>query len=209
MSFRILRHSSLRRQCSWRVLSCALFVLSGSAAARTQDRVPLPDLGALPEFSLIDEAQRPLTRQGMIGKVWVADFIFTRCAGQCPLMSGRMAALQQAFADAPDISLLSFTVDPAYDTPEHLAAYGAHYGARPDRWRFLTGPPETVAGLIRQGFHLAVGPEGSASEPITHSVRFVLVDRRAHVRGYYEATDPAALARLTDDARHLLAEVRP
>ena len=167
---------------------------------------PLPDAGPLPGFSLTDARGRTVTLEDLAGSVWIADFIFTRCAGQCPLMSGRMAELQQAFAGTPGLQLVSFTVDPAHDTPDVLAAYGDHHGASDGRWRFVTGEPQAVLALVRAGFRLAVAEEGTPEEPITHSIRLVLVDRRGHVRGSYEATDERVMARLRDDARRLLRE---
>lgn len=195
---------------SRRVLWSGALALAGAAclaiSLASAHRGALPDFGSLPAFSLADAQGRAVTLDGLAGSVWVADFIFTRCAGQCPLMSGRMAELQRAFARTPDLRLVSFTVDPAYDTPERLAAYGQRYEADADRWRFVTGEPQAVLALIRGGFRLAVAEEGTEEEPITHSIRLVLVDRRGHVRGSYEATDERAMARLRDDARQLLGE---
>jgi protein SCO1/2 len=161
--------------------------------------------GQVPDFSLTDQAGHPVTRASLAGSVWVADFIFTRCAGQCPLLSSQMAELQSAFARVPGVQLVSFTVDPEHDTPPMLAAYAAHYGAAPGRWRFLTGSREAVWRLSREGFRLGVGDGGTAQEPITHSVRLVLVDQAGRIRGSYDATDAEALRRLRGDIRRLLA----
>ena len=164
-----------------------------------------PDHGQLPDFSLIDHRGQPFTRHELAGSVWVADFIFTRCAGQCPLMTARMASIQQAFAREPDVQFVSFTVDPSHDTPEVLAAYANHHGAHTGKWRFITGDPQAMTALARTGFRLAVGEEeGSQREPIAHSVRFVLVDRNGHIRGYYDAMDAHAMAQLREDTRALL-----
>ena len=179
----------------------SLISVRPAAAAR---RSPLPDYGRLPEFSLVDQDRRPLSRSMLEGSVWIADFIFTRCAGQCPLMSAQMATLQARVE--PPIRLLSMTVDPLHDTPEALAAYARHYGAEAGRWSFLTGNPEAIRALARDGFHLAISDEGTPEEPVTHSVRFALVDQTGHVRGSYEATDAQAMARLITDARALLHE---
>ena len=199
-SRRGLRFIAIGGVAAWGLTAC--FVL-GLASVH---RGALPDAGPLPAFSLADASGRPVTLNDLAGSVWIADFIFTRCAGQCPLMSGRMAALQRAFAGTPDLRLVSFTVDPAYDTPTVLAAYGDRYGAQAPRWRFVTGEPQAVLALIREGFRLAVAEEGMPEEPITHSIRLALVDRRGHVRGSYEATDARAMARLQDDARRLLKD---
>jgi len=195
-SGRLLRHGALAG-------AGAVFLAISLASAH---RSALPDVGPVPAFSLTDAQGRAVTRLDLAGSVWIADFIFTRCAGQCPLLSGRMARLQEALAGAPGVQLVSFTVDPAYDTPEVLAAYARRYGADAGRWRFLTGEPQAVLALIREGFRLAIAEEGPAEEPITHSIRLVLVDRRGRMRGSYEATDERAMARLQDDARRLLKE---
>ena len=173
-------------------------------APSSSGATPLPDLGALPEFTLTTHRGEPFTRRSLEGSVWIADFIFTRCAGQCPMMTQRMAALQRRVSDTPAVRLTSISVDPSHDTPEALAAYarGANAG---DRWVFLTGPEDEVIALSRNGFHLGVGKDGSPAEPVTHSIRLVLLDRAGHLRGYYDADDPQAMRALERDARHLAA----
>ena len=163
-----------------------------------------PDLGLVPDFSLIDHQRRPVTRGTFEGRVWIADFVFTRCAGQCPLMSAQMAALQRRFTGEPSVQLLSVTVDPVHDTPETLAAYAGRYGADGGRWRFATGEAKAIARLARDGFHLGISDGDTPEEPITHSARFVLVDQRGRLRGLYDATDAQAMARLAADAQALV-----
>jgi protein SCO1/2 len=170
------------------------------AAARIG--VALPDAGKLPEFRLISAAG-PFTRSSLEGSVWVADFIFTRCAGQCVLMSREMASLQAALRSAPGVKFVSFTVDPAYDTLERLQQYGARHGAEDGRWAFVTGEHAQITSLVRDGFRLGLSQDGTPQEPITHSLRLVLLDRRAHIRGYYDATDPRAVEQLAADAAAL------
>ena len=182
-------------------VACGMAV-SRVAAERTV--TPLPDYGPLPEFSLTDQQDRPVRLADLQGTVWVADFIFTRCAGQCPMMTAHMAELQRQFARSPHLRLVSFTVDPAHDTPGVLADYARHSGAG-ERWQFLTGEAEAVAALAQRGFRLGLSDEGSPQEPITHSVRLVLMDRQGRLRGYYDATDAEAMRQLSRDIRRLLS----
>ena len=72
-----------------------------------------------------------------------------------------------------------------------------------DQWRFVTGAPAAITALARDGFHLGVAEGESREEPITHSVRLVLIDARGAIRGYYDATDAQAIRRLQSDARRL------
>jgi cytochrome oxidase Cu insertion factor (SCO1/SenC/PrrC family) len=161
---------------------------------------PTPAARALPEFSLVDHEGRPFTRQTLAGRVWIADFIFTRCAGQCPLMHEAMQRLTRH----PTLQLVSFTVDPAFDTVERLGVFARDVGAPPGRWRFVTGERPALWALARDGFKLGVGEDGSSIEPITHSVRLVLVDQAGRIRGYYNATDAEAMRQLEQHARALL-----
>ena len=168
-------------------------------------RPPLPLLGALPGFALVDQSGQPFTHETLRGRPYVADFIFTTCGGLCPAMTARMAQLQSRLPDS--VALVSFTVDPAHDTPEVLARYAADFKAGP-RWHFATGPRDAVYGLATRGFMLAAmeipaeqrraGDDG----PFLHSSKFVLVDGAGGIRGYYDSEDRTALERLVEDARH-------
>jgi protein SCO1/2 len=163
----------------------------------------LPDYSVVPEFSLTERSNRPVARQDLVGHVWVADFIFTHCSGICPAMSSNMEKLQNKLPK--EIRLVSFSVDPQNDTPEVLSEYANRYNADPERWLFLTGEQEAIQKLSIGGFKLALDPSsGTEAEPITHSSRFVLVDREGHIRGYYGTEDPGALDRLIADANKLL-----
>lgn len=167
----------------------------------------IPTYGQVPAFVLQDQSGQPISRDTLLGKLWIADFIFTRCAGQCPMMSAQMARLAAALRPYRSVKLVSFTVDPAWDTPQVLANYAKAYGASPDQWRFVTGGKEELFHLSHDGFRLSVADgEGTAEEPITHSVRLVLVDSEGNIRGYYDATDTAAIKQLHHDLRRLLRE---
>lgn len=168
----------------------------------------LPVLGVLPEFSLVSNEGRPLSSRDLRGSVWVANFIFTTCPSVCPMLSARMAKLQRDLPRGlrPDeLRLVSFTVDPATDTPTVLRAYAERFDADPERWWFLTGERAALYELIRDGFRLAVAeaPAGTPVEAgglITHSERFVLVDSELRIRGYYSGSEPDGIDLLRRDA---------
>lgn len=161
--------------------------------------------GAVPHFQLLNQAGQPFGSAQLIGKIWIADFIFTTCPGPCPIISTRMSELQKPL-EKTDVHLVSFTVDPAKDTPEVLRGYAQKLQAQAGRWDFLTGPPSTIYNLSRNGFKLAVS-DGSEDAGIpVHSTRMVLVDRHGEIRGYYDATEPDAVTKLLADTNHLLRE---
>lgn len=155
---------------------------------------------------MTERSGRPLARDDLAGKVWIANFVFTRCPDVCPALTARMRDVQKDLADAtPAVELVSFSVDPGHDTPEVLQRYAAGHGAAPG-WHFVTGPRDDTARLLREGFKVAFADDGPATGPITHSDRFVLVDPRFRIRGYYHGSDADDLARLAADARRLARE---
>ncbi|MBI4550301.1 MAG: SCO family protein [Candidatus Omnitrophica bacterium] len=160
-----------------------------SCPAAAGESGALPDYGALSEFTLKDSRGGTFSRGEMEGQVWVADFIFTRCTGTCPRMSLEMGRLQK---ELPGVGFLSFTADPAHDTPEVLGRYAKDYGAG-DRWVFLTGAPE-VLNRVSASLHLGLG-----EDPATHSVRFILIDRQGRIRGYYDPTEKDYVAKIRRD----------
>lgn len=170
-------------------------------------REPLPVLGTIPDFTLTERSGEPVGAKDLAGDVWVADFIFTRCPDVCPALSARMAALrkQLAAAGGEPVTMVSISVDPGHDTPEVLAAYAGRFGAGTD-WLFLTGPRPAIETLLRDGFKVAFADGGPPTAPITHSDRFVLVDRALRVRGYYHGTDQADVRQLAADIATLRAE---
>jgi protein SCO1/2 len=158
---------------------------------------PLPVLGEIPQFELLNQQGSKFGRSALDGHVWIADFIFTNCESSCPRMSSKMHLVQGA--TGPQVKLVSFTVDPARDTPQALAEYGKKYSADTRRWTFLTGDTATLDMLDHDAFKL-----GNLN--MDHSTRFVLVDKKGRVRGYYGLFDGDPVARLAKDAARLEAE---
>jgi protein SCO1/2 len=180
-----------------------LLVIVFVAGCTTSPEAPnIPVFSTVPDFSLTERSNRPITRKDLDGKVWVADFIFTYCSGICPTMSINMEKLQARLPR--EVMLVSFTVDPKNDTPAVLTEYAKRYNADPDRWLFLTGDIDGIHKLSMDGFKLAIDTEsGTELEPITHSSRFALVDREGRIRGYYGMEDADALDRLVADVSKL------
>ncbi len=167
----------------------------------------LPVYSEIGSFELTERSGAAMSNRDLLGKVWIADFIFTRCGGPCPLMSANMKNLETALT-GQNIKLVSFTVDPEYDTPERLTVYASRFGSGAESWLFLTGEKKTIHDLSRQHFLLGVTeiPEEErqdSEDAIMHSTRFVLVDKEGRIRGYYESTESGALEKLVRDAKAL------
>lgn len=160
---------------------------------------PLPIHGKTPGFSFTGGDGNAFESAQLQGKVWVADFFFSTCAGPCPTMSANMGKIQNRFADRDDLHLASFTVYPDHDTPEVLAKYAQKVKADTNRWHFLTGPADALLSLAVDGFKV-----GDSANLLNHSQKFILVDRDMQIRGYYEGTDDAEVAELIQDLERLL-----
>lgn len=178
-----------------------------SACARAQP----PVYASLPDFSMTavgPETEAPFGRGDLLGKVWIAGFVYTSCGGPCPLITGRMAELAGTLPAG--VSLLTVTVDPEGDTPERLRAYAKARQADPRRWVFLRGGAKATYELLYAGFRLPMSTDPSAPKEarVLHSTKLVLVDAAGSVRGYYDALNDLDAHSLARDARALL-EVGP
>ena len=184
----------------------AFGVASTAAIAMLRARtVELPRYGEVPAFALHDSAGQPFGTAQLDGRVWVVDFIFTTCPEVCPRMSEDMARLQtwlQNRALADRVHLVSVSVDPDRDTPEKLRAYAAQYHARPGTWTFATGSQQAIEDAVVRGFKVGVSREKDDSQDgfaIVHGTKFVLVDGKRQIRGYYDTSDTVAMGKLRDD----------
>lgn len=197
-----------RPRLFWGMLLAALVIVFGISTRnwlRPQTE-PLPVLATVPDFSFIERSGEPFGLQQLRGHIWLADFIFTNCAGTCPIMTTQMTELQSAFAkERLEVRLVSFTVDPERDTPEVLRRFAEGYGAEKERWFFITGPGEQMQKLAKEGFMLAAAT-GGEEEAIIHSNRFVLVDREGRIRKYYDGTEEGVAPKIVKDVQALLAE---
>ncbi|MFO1068863.1 MAG: SCO family protein [Geminicoccaceae bacterium] len=171
------------------------------AAARA---ATLPDLGAAADFALIRETGVPFARRDLLGKVVLVDFIYTGCPDICPLLTQKLAEVQDALGPlfGRDVVFVSITMDPQADTPAVLKDYAESLGCDPAGWAFLTGSADEIArAASAYGVFFARTPSGS----IDHNALTSLVDRAGRLRVQYMGTafDPAELER---DLRSLAAD---
>jgi protein SCO1/2 len=181
---------------------------SGYRLSEAQSLESLGEFGPVPEFSLTERSGKTESLAGLSGKVWIADFIYTSCTDTCPLQTAEMAKLQEQWKNQRDLKLVSFSVDPERDTPQALTRYAERFKADADRWLFLTGGKQQISRLIQEGFRLSATPalkSAADDDVILHSARFVLIDRAAQIRGYYDSRDAEALRRLNKDVVTLLS----
>jgi protein SCO1/2 len=175
--------------------------------ARRAPPPPLPVLGTLPDFRLTDQDGRAFGAAELRGYVWMAGFIFTRCPTICPAITARMGKIQKRARGIEEgFRLVSFSVDPAYDTPARLADYARAHKASPRMWKMLTGSIESMKSTVEDGLKIAMGtPEGDQDfASLFHGTHFVLVDKDLRIRGYYDSSAPDTEDRILQDATMLI-----
>ncbi|MEK7264165.1 MAG: SCO family protein [Bacteroidota bacterium] len=156
------------------------------------------------DFSLINQYGVKISKNNLRGKIIIADFIFTSCAGQCPLMSTKMLELYQMFQYEKDVHFISVSVDPETDTPEIFKKYAEGYGVSAGqqkedstKWQFVTGERKEIVRLTREDFKLAFEDNAdNAEEYIMHSAKFVLLNEQTEIIGYYDYDDEAKMKEL-------------
>lgn len=177
-------------------LTAALLVLAFLLAAFKSGAVPdkpLPDYGLVADFTLTNQDGVAVSLNELRGKVWVADIIFTRCPGPCLKMTRQMKDLQASLPQRSQAKLVTLTTDPDFDTPKVLKTYGQRFGADANRWMFLTGTQKQIASLAIDSLKLTAiekKPEERQSpvDLFVHSTIFVIVDKKAHLRGIFETS---------------------
>jgi protein SCO1/2 len=190
------------------VFLVAAILIAGSAVLfRSSERKSsdaMPSMGTVPDFHFITQEGKTLSRADLLGKVWVVDFIFTRCPGPCPIMTSRMAEVSRELTKADDVRLVSVSIDPENDTPAVLTEYAGRLQADPKRWIFLTGPKQEIRDFTMHGMMQAVGTDSSGI--LIHSTRFLVIDRDGQIRKMRNLDEPELVQKLLMDIGDLLRE---
>ena len=174
-------------------------ITKATAASRVMPAV----IKQAPSFSLVSQHGEPFTKDSLLNKISVLDFIFTSCPGPCPIMSNNMRTLYNQYKLHPDLQFISITVDPEYDSQEVLKIYADANGVNDRRWKFLRADMEKVKKLSSDGFLLM-----SDNLPAGHSVKFVLIDGDGNIRQYYNGTDKASISILRNHINLFLKKLR-
>lgn len=185
------------------------FTLLGVAAyyfvfIRPLDNAPPPVMGQVENFKLIDTEGAEFSKDKLDGKIWVADLVFTSCKMTCPMLTRKMGNVYKSYELEDKVRFVSVSVDPERDTPAVLKKYSADNGINTAKWHFLTGEMDEIRNLATTSLKLA----SSEKDANLHSDRFVLIDGRSRVRGYYDPKDKQSLKKLFHELALVLNEER-
>jgi len=193
----------------WGALILTVLAIAGAFIYKRLQTAPvsLPIIGPVGEFALTNQHGKTVSAADLRGKVWIANIVFTRCAGPCPLMTKAMKEIQDS--TDPRVRLVTLTTDPDNDTPEVLKRYGEKFGADFNRWSFLTGSKDQIARLAINGLKLVAQEKPAAerespADLFIHSTLFVIVDQAGNLRAAYELDDPNLKSKVLEATRSLL-----
>jgi protein SCO1/2 len=182
---------------AWEPSSSSASGASSSLPVRGPDDLPV--IGEISDFSMTNQLGQTIRRDDLLGQVWVAEVIFTRCPGPCAKMTTRMSDLQDSIPSRWPVKFVSLTTDPEYDTPEVLRRYAEEFQADPQRWYFLHAEKPAIADLAVNGLKLVVLDKEEARESpndlFIHSTTLALVDKHGRLRGAFESV-PLDLSRV-------------
>lgn len=214
------------RKIEWLVWGGLILIIAVIAGLFASSRLgpaagPLPVITQLPDFTLTNQNNEPVSLASLRGTVWVADIIFTRCPGPCAQMTRTLAKMQDELPSREQARIVSFTSDPDYDTPAILKKYAARFGANTERWSFLTGKRDEIRSLAVNDFKFVVvekkpGDRTVPDDLFVHSTYFDLVDKQGRVRGwtdregrlhaYFDSEDAEARTQMLVAIKQLLRE---
>jgi protein SCO1/2 len=187
-------------------LAALLAACSGKGQPESKLALELRPIGNLAEFSLQDQDGQIFGKDQMMAKLWVVKFFFTRCPSICPLLTTSMKDVASHWSEETGIHFLSITVDADFDQVDVLKAFAEANELPENRWRLLSGKPSAIRELCEKSFLLALGGAMKPNGDITHSSRFVVVDGKGQVRGFFDGLDGNEVAKLNRALRFLLKE---
>jgi protein SCO1/2 len=165
------------------------------------------NIHTIPAFSFTNQNGETITEKTVAGKIYVADFIFTRCGSICPKMTANMGLIQDRFKDDDDVLLLSHSVTPEMDSVPVLKRYAESKGVISGKWHLLTGKKEDIYAIAKKQYYAGdtIGYYQTGNE-FLHTENFILLDRKRRIRGVYNGTLPVEMDRLIDDIGTLKLE---
>jgi protein SCO1/2 len=165
-----------------------------------KDDAAYSSIHTIPAFSFTDQDGKTITEKTVEGKIYVADFFFTRCGSICPKMTNNMGILQEKFKNDDNVILLSHSVTPDDDSVPVLKRYAENKGVISGKWHLLTGNKDDIYRIAKKEYYAGdtVGYY-SVNNEFLHTENFILVDKHRRIRGVYNGTLPLEMDRLADD----------
>ena len=149
------------------------------------------------------------------GKIIILDFFFTSCGSICPRLTNNMSTLQRSFSKGGDtrkkidtsiVQFMSISVDPNRDSVPVLRDYANKMNVASDNWWLLTGNRDSIYKFAFEEMKVDSFSTEPVSPDFVHTSRYILIDKKMQVRGYYNGLDSASLLKLAKDVGYIMLE---
>ena len=157
-------------------------------------------------FELTDQDGESYSFPADSNRITVVNFFFTRCPSFCTDMNKEMARVAGQYSKNSFLRFISITVNPEYDSPQILKKYASKFKLPKEKWRFLTGPQDSIYHLARQDFIVDAIQDSTRADNFIHSPMLILLDPQKRIRGYYDSTNKEQVDKLADEIKVLIAE---
>ena len=158
----------------------------------------------IPYFEFVNQDGNKITRDDLLGHVYITDFFFATCPTICPKMTTNMSYIQEKFKDNKNLRFLSITVNPEHDSVSVLAEYAKKVHADTKSWDFVTGNKDSIYDIAFNGFFVSAQRDSIAPGGFLHSGMLILIDKNAHIRGYFDGTTHKEIKEKLIDAIDIL-----
>lgn len=184
------------------ILGLIIFLV---ACGENYDEIETNISETVADFSATTQDNEMLNLEDLSGKWWIADFVFTNCTTVCLPMTQNMTVLQDKLNEEDlSVELISFSVDPFYDTPDVLRSYAAGYEANLDNWTFLTGYDfQTIRELSIKSFRSLLQEAERGSDQVTHGTDFMLVSPEGKLIKKYDGLNTDEMDNIISDLKIL------
>ena len=156
-------------------------------------------------FAFKNQMDQVIGTKDILGKVHIANFMFTQCGSICPIMTNNLKRLEEQFMEQKDVVMLSYSVTPWIDSVPKLKSYTQDYEITKREWHFLTGKTSDIYTLARKSY-FAEEDLGFTkdSTDFLHTEHVLLIDQALKIRGVYNGTLPLEITQLAKDIELLL-----
>lgn len=161
----------------------------------------------IPNFNFVNQDGLKIDNESLSDGIYVSDFFYTYCQSICPKVKTQMLRIYDRYGEEDQLKLVSFALDPKRDNREHLYNYSKNLGVDGKKWFFLTGDREQIWDLASQ-YLISVQEDKENPGEISHSGKIILIDKKGHIRGFAEGTDPEEVTAFMNEIDALLAEVK-
>ena len=157
-------------------------------------------------FNLTNQIGQVVNQNTTKNKIYIANFFFATCQSICPMMSNQLQEVQKAFLADDSVLILSHSVNPLHDTVAVLSNYADTYGVKTNKWHLLTGNKKQIYDLAKTSYLVNAFEDDGSPEGFLHSELFLLIDKKARIRGMYDGTNTSEVKKLIEDVKLLKQE---